>query len=62
MSKKDLERADLPESDNPSQNSQLANAVRVQSTVDPGQYPRDKRESGKELAGAKREEGDRPDD
>jgi hypothetical protein len=47
MSKKDLEEADLPEGDNPSQNSQIANAVRNQGAVDPEEYPRDKKKAGK---------------
>ena len=43
MTKKDLENADLPEGNNPSQNSQTANAVRNQSTVKPSDYPEEKR-------------------
>lgn len=39
MSRKDLEEADLPQGSNPSQNSQIANAVRNQSVVKPTDYP-----------------------
>lgn len=39
MSKKDMEDADLPKSDNASQNSQLANSIRNQSAVTPEDYP-----------------------
>jgi len=48
MSKKDLEEADLPESDNPSQNSQIANSIRNQGSADPDDYPRDKKKAPKE--------------
>lgn len=43
MTKKDLKKADLPEGNNSSQNSQTANAVRNQSTVKPSDYPEEKR-------------------
>ena len=39
MSRKDLEAADLPQGSNPSQNSQIANAIRNQSVVKPTDYP-----------------------
>ncbi|MGB5780081.1 hypothetical protein [Allopontixanthobacter sediminis] len=43
MSKKDMENADLPTSDNPGQNSQLANSIRNQSVVTPEDYPEETR-------------------
>lgn len=39
VSKKDMDDADLPKSDNASQNSQLANSIRNQSVVTPEDYP-----------------------
>lgn len=60
MSKKDIEEADLPETDNPSQNSQLANSIRNQSAVTPEDYPLEKRNPAKgapEPAGKSRTEG-----
>ena len=61
MSRKDQESAHLPQSDNPGRNSQLANAVRAQSSVDPSEYPADKRRAAKELAGRKAASGADPD-
>lgn len=47
MSKKDMEEADLPKTDSPGQNSQLANSIRNQSSVTPEDYPLEKRDPAK---------------
>lgn len=45
MTKKDMREADLPETDNPGQDSQTANAIRNQSSVEPDDYPADKKKT-----------------
>ncbi len=60
MSDKDRENADLPESDNPSQNSQLANAIGNQSSARPGQYPAEKRKTAAKIVGGKPAERESP--
>lgn len=49
-----MDKADLPKSDNPSQNSQIANAIRNQSTVKPEDYPKEKRRPEEARADRKR--------
>ena len=56
MTKQNMEDADLPEADNPSQNSQTANAIRNQSTVRPGEYPAEKRKAGKTASGSRKKQ------
>lgn len=44
MTEKDLKKAQLPKTDNPSKNSEIADSIRNQSTVEPEDYPTEKRE------------------
>lgn len=53
MTRKDMKEADLPDTDNPGQDSQTANAIRNQSTVKPEDYPEEKRKAAKESSGPK---------
>ena len=53
MTKKDMKEADLPDTDNPGQDSQTANAIRNQSSAKPEDYPEEKRRSAKESSGLK---------
>jgi len=53
MTRKNMKEADLPDTDNPGQDSQTANAIRNQSTVKPEDYPEKKGRAAKEPSGPK---------
>lgn len=48
MTRKATREAILPDTDNPSQESQTANAIRNQSSVKPEDFPEHKRNAAKE--------------
>lgn len=43
INEKDLKNAELRKTDNPSKNSEITDSIRNQLTVDPEDYPADKR-------------------